>query len=216
MTRALPVVRKSDSACVCLFTVLLVSGAGILCSRHSLGQEPAERIRVGERVVLRSGEVALRMDGRDVERSRREIHFYRVEALDGATVKLKAEGDWIVGSVHASEVIPVAGGTGYFTSLIGADPKNAYAFLMRSLLRLDRRELETALADADQAVRLAPRDSCVYSALAGRFALAGGSISRRSRTSMKRSGSIRATRSPTEAEQLAGGSEVISRTPSPI
>jgi tetratricopeptide (TPR) repeat protein len=118
---------------------------------------------IGERVVLRSGASVLRVDGRNVPRSRQENHYYRIEAVDGATARLKAEGDWIVGFIPASEVVPVARGVEYFTTLIGSDPKNAYAFLMRSVLRLDRSEFEPALADADQAARLGPRDSRVYS-----------------------------------------------------
>ncbi len=164
MTCASPNVTKRDRACVYIFAVLLVSGVGFLASRHSLGQEPAETIRVGERAVLRSGEVGLGMDDRDVPRSRLENHFYRIELLDGATAKLRSEGDWIVGFVPASAVVPVARGVDYFTTLIGTDAKNEYAFLMRSLLRLDRCEFQTALADADEAVRLAPTASRGYSA----------------------------------------------------
>ena len=57
MTCALPIVTKRDQACVYLFAILLVSGGGLLCSRNSLGQEAAEKTRVGERFVLRSRRV---------------------------------------------------------------------------------------------------------------------------------------------------------------
>ncbi len=117
MTCASPIVTKRDRACVYLFAVLLVSGGEFLCSRNSLGQEPAEIIRVGERVVLRSGEVALGMDDRDLPRIRWENHFYRIELLDCATAKLRSEGDWIVGFVPASAVVPVARGVDYFATL---------------------------------------------------------------------------------------------------
>jgi hypothetical protein len=74
MTCASPIVTKRDRACVYLFAVLLVSGGEFLCSRHSLGQEPAESIRVSERVVLRSRGAALHVAGREVTRSRWENH----------------------------------------------------------------------------------------------------------------------------------------------
>ena len=37
------------------------------------------------------------MDGREVERSHRESHFYRVEAVNGQSLKLKAEDDALQG-----------------------------------------------------------------------------------------------------------------------
>ena len=158
MARALPIVRKSDPACVFLFAVLLVWGSGFLCSRHSLGQEPAEIIRVGERVVLRSREAALRVEGREVARSRWENHIYRVESVANSSLTLKAEDDCIAGTVQASEVVAVSRGIDHFTEQREQLTDVPFANSMRALLWLDQGELDIAMGDADEAVRIASDD----------------------------------------------------------
>ena len=79
-------------------------------------------------------------------------------------MKLKAEGDCIVGVVASSEVVRVSDGVDHFTAVIENEPDNPFAYLMRCLLWLDKREFEIALGDAEDAVRLAPNAARVYCA----------------------------------------------------
>ncbi len=67
----------------------------------SAGGEQTPSPGVGERVVLRSRESALRVEGREVMRSRWENHIYRVESVAGSRLSLKAEDDCIAGTVEA-------------------------------------------------------------------------------------------------------------------
>ena len=129
----------------------------------SVAQEQKLSLVAGERVVLRSGETVLRNDGREEVRSRRENHFFRVEALDGGTAKLKrAEGACIIGFVPLSEVVPVSQGIEFFTAQIETN-RRPVRYLMRSLLWLTR-QFDIGLGDAEDAVRLAPKDARARSA----------------------------------------------------
>ena len=87
-----------------------------------------------------------------------EIRFYRVVAVDGLSVKLKAEGEPIIADAPSSGIIRVSDGIASVTGQIKADSSDACAYLMRSLLWLDKRELDIALGDTNDAVRLARAD----------------------------------------------------------
>ena len=101
-------------------TIALVSGWAILASRASVAQEPDGKLTVGERVVLRN------VPG--------EILIYRVAAVDGAKVKLKAEGNTETSVWPESEVVPVLHAIDIFTAEIEQNSCNASAYLPRFAL----------------------------------------------------------------------------------
>ena len=104
------------------FAPTLIAAWIVLVPVQSIAQQQAGKIAVGERVVLRSGGSVLQLDGREVARSRRENHFYCVEAVSGASLKLNAEEDCLAGAVTASDVVPVSQAIDFFTRRIQAHP----------------------------------------------------------------------------------------------
>jgi hypothetical protein len=99
--------RASDRSCI--FVVALASIAGsivlALVPPRAIAEDTAGTIRAGDRVVLRSETAALRFDDREVARSRRENHVHRALAVNGAIVKVKAEGDCIIGEVPQTDLV---------------------------------------------------------------------------------------------------------------
>ena len=154
----------SDRVRIILLTLGFVACSVVLVvvPMRAIAEEPRGTIGVGDRVVFRSEKAALRADDREELRSRRENHIYRVEALSGASLTLKAEGDCIVGVLLQTEIVSVSQGIDFFTDRLDANASDAFAYVMRSLLWLDKRELEIAARDAEEAVRRAPRDPRVY------------------------------------------------------
>ena len=80
-------------------------------------------------------------------------------------MKLKAEGEPVIAAFPSSEMIRVSEGIASVTAQIKLDPDDGFAYLMRSLLWLDKRELDIALGDTNDAVRLARE---AHQAYAGR------------------------------------------------
>ena len=121
--------RVSDRARAFVLALAFVIGLVLLGPIRSIAGDLAGDIGVGERVVLIRG--VLRMDGREVERSHRECHFYRVEAVNGQSLKLKAEDDCIAGVIASSEAVSVSQGIDFFTKQIELNPTYGFAYLMR-------------------------------------------------------------------------------------
>ena len=156
----------------------------------SHAQQPAAGLGAGERVVLRCDESLLRKDGRDLLRSRRENHFYRVEAVKGDSVTVKAEGDCIVGVARSSEVIPISRGIDQFTATIEVKPTDPFAYLMRAALARQAR----ARHRLGRRRRSCPARTQGHSRLqrGARSGSAGASMTRPSRIPMRRSAWSRA------------------------
>jgi hypothetical protein len=122
MTGALQIFWTTARARLFLITPTLTAAWLVLVPVQSIAEQPAGKIAVGERVVLRGGDSALQLDGREVARSRRENHIYRIEAVSGASLKLNAEEDCLAGAVTASGVVPVSQAIDFFTRRIQAHP----------------------------------------------------------------------------------------------
>ncbi len=120
----------------------------------------AETDWAGKRVIPRSRTFVLRLDDEPVEASRKVIAIYRVERVDdGPSLWLQAEGHRLRGSAKPDEVVPVERAVEVFSDQLRAHPQDAFPYLMRAFVRHDQGELDAALRDYDQAIRLDPRST---------------------------------------------------------
>ena len=129
---------------------------------------------VGKRVVQQDRKFALRDGKQAVIWSGRQIHVYRVERVDGARLRLRAEGKdgSPSGWAAADQVVPVDQAIPFFSDRIRANPQEAFAHMMRAIALRDDDNLPNAfdipnpardpLDDLNDAVHLDPRDAAAH------------------------------------------------------
>jgi tetratricopeptide (TPR) repeat protein len=84
-------------------------------------------------------------------------YVYYLEQSQGNRLLLTDQAEGMRGWAHANTIIPVAQADEFFSKEIQANPKSAFAFLMRGVVRLENDDLERALTDLDQALKLDPK-----------------------------------------------------------
>jgi tetratricopeptide (TPR) repeat protein len=117
---------------------------------------------INKRVVQRSAGFRLKIDDEPVARSGKAIEFYRIERTEGPLLWLQAEKQRYGGWAKVDDVVPVEQSIAYFTAQINAHPREAFYHAMRAFLRRDKSELDGALKDSDEAIRLDPRSASFY------------------------------------------------------
>jgi tetratricopeptide (TPR) repeat protein len=89
--------------------------------------------------------------------------IYRVEQVDGPRLRLRCEETGLSGWASADQVVPVEQAIDFFTAHIKANPADRYGYHLRASLRMrENREIDLALADLDQVIRLDPTDSAAF------------------------------------------------------
>ena len=114
----------------------------------------ASRPSVGSRVALKAPGTSL-LDGDRKLSSRGELVF-RVERTGGDYADIAAEEGDLRGWVPSDQVVPLEHAAAYYTRRLQADPNDAWAYLARGRVAFEAREWDRAIADLDEAVRLAP------------------------------------------------------------
>ena len=133
----------------------------------SRADEPAAKTApVGSRVVQKNREFLLRVGDAGKERMV-PLDIWHVEKIDGARIHLRGEKFGIAGLALADELIAVDRAIVYFSDQIRDQPDHAFAFVMRTMLCRDKKELDQALTDCDEAVRIEPGYSVAYECRAG-------------------------------------------------
>jgi tetratricopeptide (TPR) repeat protein len=122
----------------------------------------AENDWIKKRVVQRSADFRLKIDDEPVERSGKSIELYRVERTDGPLLWLQAENDRYCGWATIDDVVAADQAIAFFGQQIGAHPREAFYHAMRALVRADTNELDGALKDSEEAIRLDPRNASFY------------------------------------------------------
>jgi tetratricopeptide (TPR) repeat protein len=88
--------------------------------------------------------------------------FFLVDRIEGSSLHLQtgvSAGGW----AEAGEVVPVDRAVEHFSDVIAKNRRDAYAFSMRAkVLLFERDDPEHALADADEAVKIAPNDPLAH------------------------------------------------------
>ncbi len=132
----------------------------------ALAQQPAENSHVGKRVitqpgtVLKAGNQVVDDEGLGKERARgknqNEFRTYMVEQANGPWLLLVAEGSSAKGWAPAANVILFDQAIDYITGQIRANPGDWAKYVWRANVWLKRKELDTAIADYNEAIRLNP------------------------------------------------------------
>ena len=136
--------------------VFLGLGLATAMAGVSRGEEPSAQDWVGKRVVQRYNNFPLRVDGQAVPGSGERFLIYRVERVEGGRLWLKAEGERIRGSAAIGQIIPVDQAMAYFNDRIRAHPDETFPHFMRAGLWLDQNELDRAVDDCTEIIRLEP------------------------------------------------------------
>ena len=82
---------------------------------------------------------------------------YLVEQSDGNRLLLSDLNEGLRGWTPAGAVVPLDQAESFFSQQIKSNPRNAFAFLMRGVARYENDDLDHAVADLDEALRLEPK-----------------------------------------------------------
>ena len=89
------------------------------------------------------------------------LETYRVERVDGPRLWLHAVE--LNGWVATDQVVPIEQAIEFFTKYIQAHPADSYGFSMRSKIwNEEKKELDLALGDVNEAIRLDPTKAYIY------------------------------------------------------
>jgi len=127
----------------------------------SPAQQPADNGWIGKRVVQRYRGFQLQIDHQVIDP--KAIKTYRVERVNGGWLWLQPENGGVSGWAGAGQVVPVDQAIAVFTDDIRANPGDPHGYIMRATIwRQDKKELDNALFDMDEAIRLAPTDAAAW------------------------------------------------------
>jgi tetratricopeptide (TPR) repeat protein len=85
-------------------------------------------------------------------------HIYLVEKDNGTQLLLFDLNDGTRGWVTKNAVVPLSTADQYFSRQVQTNPRDAFFFLMRGVVRFENDDLAGALADVDQSLRLEPKN----------------------------------------------------------
>ena len=138
-----------------LSTALLLEPA-LWGSHAALGQEPQKTrpaLAVGAEVVLKSFRISLDDDGRQVPA---DPESFRIDRFEGERVRISALDGNKHGWVRPDQIVPVSQAIDFFTAEIAKNPQDTDALWTRARLWIERNDLDRALADYDEIIRLVP------------------------------------------------------------
>ena len=82
---------------------------------------------------------------------------YQIEQRAGSRLLLSAPSQGLRGWASSKSVVSLDRAEAYFSYAIKANPRNPFAFLMRGVARRESGDLDHAMADFDEALRLDPK-----------------------------------------------------------
>ena len=84
----------------------------------------------------------------------RTVYIYRRERAQGDQLLLSSRSQGLEGWAPASAVLPLAQAEAFFSEQIQHNPDDSFSFLMRGVVRFEDDDLDHALADLNEALRL--------------------------------------------------------------
>ena len=154
-------VRKPTIGSIFLQFVGWFATLGLLAvvPAHSRAQQPVGNDWLGKRVVPKYSDFQLKTQNQVVIPS--GIETYRVEQVNGPWLWLYATG--LGGWAPADQVVPVDQAIEFFSEYIRSNPGKARGYVMRArMMRVEKRDLDSALADANEAIRRSPMSAALY------------------------------------------------------
>jgi tetratricopeptide (TPR) repeat protein len=112
---------------------------------------------IGKRVVQKTANLTLTVNGEPIERGGGTIDFYRVEQADGPMLWIRAEREGASGWAAAKDVVSFDQASDYFSQQIRSHPADAFPYAARAFLWCDKQAFDQALIDYDEAIRLDPK-----------------------------------------------------------
>jgi tetratricopeptide (TPR) repeat protein len=126
----------------------------------SLAQQPVGNDWIGKRVVPKYQDFKLKIENQVIDP--KWIATYRVEHVNGPWLWLYATQ--LHGWALADQVVPVEQAIEFFTDYIRSNPGDAHGYIRRAIIwRQERKEFDIALGDCNEAIRLDPTSTSVYS-----------------------------------------------------
>lgn len=123
--------------------------------------EPAKVVSVGDRVVQKNRTFTLRTGEQGIER-KVPLVIWRVEKVDGARVWVRADDFGVSGWAPVDQVITAKQAMTYYTDQIRDHPNDAFPRVMRAQLWPKDNDIEKALIDCDEAIRIAPQYGAAF------------------------------------------------------
>ena len=118
----------------------------------------AEKMEVGERVVQKFDDFALRVDDRLVDLAG-SMYIFRVEKIEGTMLLLKAEKEMVTGWTSDDCLVPIERGIEFFDVQVRTHPLDSFPRLMLARISCERKEYDKAMAEFTEAIRLEPNDA---------------------------------------------------------
>jgi tetratricopeptide (TPR) repeat protein len=158
---ACPAARPFGIATGAALLILVLSCPGLTLAADDPGHESLRpRPEVGARVALKEPGTPLR-DG-DRKLSNRGETIFRVERTEGDYADVASEQGGVRGWVETDEVVPIELARDVYTRKLETDPGDARVYLARGRIAIEKKDLETAIADFTAAIRLDPRLALAY------------------------------------------------------
>ena len=141
--------------------ILAVVGIALILNTPPALRAQADNGWIGKRVVNRYRGFRLRIENQVIDP--KAIETYRVEQVNGPWLWIRVEGEGLSGWALADHVVPVEQAIAFFTDYIRANPGDTHGYIMRAMIwREEKKELEIALGDYNEAIRLDPTQAYVY------------------------------------------------------
>ena len=137
--------------------LILAGGLIAVASTNLIAQQPVTNDWIGKFVVQRDSRLYLATTGKGFNPAR--VSIYRVTQVNGTRLQL-TDGR-IYGWTQAERVIPVEEAIDFFTEQIRTH-RNAHNFVARGKVLASKGELDRALADFNEVIRLTPTDPWIY------------------------------------------------------
>ena len=120
----------------------------------------SEGLRPGAIVVLKAPGVPLFDQGNMV--SGQDYLTFVVDRVEAGRLSVSSHDKRCRGSLHVEQVVPIDQALEFFSDVISHDARNADAYWMRGRLYLYHQDADRALANLNQAARLAPAKAHYY------------------------------------------------------
>jgi tetratricopeptide (TPR) repeat protein len=145
----------------CFGTVCLVLAALLALQPEGRGDDGDSW--VGKRVMMKRSDVKLRLtDENHVERVVGTVrdHVLTVRKSQGSWIAVRSRG--VTGWVRKDEAVPLESAISYFTARIDQNDRDDEAYSQRATAWAERGELDIALRDHNEAIRLSPNSAAHF------------------------------------------------------
>ena len=143
--------------------VALLAAVGLLSSMGAPAAHSAQADDgwIGKRVVQKYGSFRLKIESRLIDP--KGFVIYSVERVNGPWLWLTVDGQGLSGWALADQVVAVDDAIAFFTDYIRANPDEPAGYTRRALVsHLVTHELDNALGDSNEAIRLDPTKASGY------------------------------------------------------